>query len=104
MSTRETLSNRRLAETFEIVHADRTYQVTIGRFPEGKIGEVFVTGAKVGSDLEAVARDAAVTVSIALQYGVPLVVLCHAVTREQDGSPSTIIGAMLDEIGDFDEM
>src|SRR5262245_47122347 len=102
MTDRKVLPQRRGCETFEIVHTDRTYQVTIGRFPNGMIGEVFVTGAKAGSDMEAVARDAAVCVSIALQYGVPLTILRHAVTREQDGQPSSIIGAVLDEIGDVD--
>jgi hypothetical protein len=100
MTDRKILPNRRGCETFEIKHADRIYQVTIGRFPEGTIGEVFVTGAKVGSAMEAVARDAAVCVSIALQYGVPLTILRHAVTREQDASPSSIIGAVLDQIGE----
>ena len=104
MTERIVLPQRRGCETLEITRGKTTYQVTIGHFANGKVGEVFVTGAKAGSDMEAVARDAAVCVSIALQYGVPLTILRHAVTREQDGEPSSIIGAVLDQIGDVDEM
>ena len=74
------------------------FQVTLGRYLDGSIGEVFISGAKAGSDVEAVARDGAVLLSIALQFGVPLEIIRHAITREQDGTPSTIIGAVIDRL------
>ena len=101
MTTRRKLPNRRHAETFDLVHGrhDSRFKVTVGYYPDDRVpAEVFVSGAKVGTDIEAVARDAAVLLSIALQYGVPLAVIGGAITREQDGTPSTIMGAVVDRL------
>jgi len=46
--------------------------------------------------VEASARDAAIVASLALQYGVPLVTLQQALTRNGDGSPSSPLGRLLD--------
>jgi hypothetical protein len=72
--------------------------VTLGYYEDGAIGELFIHGAKVGSQLEAVVYDLAVVTSIALQYSAPIDVLRHAVIREQNGAPSTILGAVLDKL------
>ena len=100
MTERATLPQRRSAETFDMRHgAKRTvFQVTLGRYPDGRIGEVFISGAKAGSELDAVARDGAVLLSIALQFGASLEVMRHAMTREGDGAPSTILGAVVDQL------
>jgi hypothetical protein len=98
MATRQILPNRRLAETFEIEHADKRYTVSVGFFLPGKPAEVFISGSKAGSDVESVARDGAVLLSIALQYGVPLDVMAGAITRNADGKAQTIIGAVLDQL------
>jgi hypothetical protein len=95
---REPLPQRRAAETFEVTHGTQTVIVTTGHYADGTLGEVFVSAPKVGSAMEAIARDAAVLLSIAIQHRVPLDTLRHAVTREQDGSASTIIGAVLDRL------
>jgi ribonucleoside-diphosphate reductase alpha chain len=95
--TRTRLPNRRLAESFELRHRNHgcVYHVTIGRYADGSIGEVFIdVPGKVGSEIEAMARDFAVMLSIATQYGAPLDVTRHALTREQDSSPSTLFGAL----------
>ena len=100
MSMRRELPARRYGETFELRHADHKYpfMVTIGRYPNGDIGEVFVSGAKAGSEVEAVARDGAVLLSLALQYNIPLEVIRRAITRNEDGAASTIIGAVVDKM------
>jgi hypothetical protein len=98
MSDRAILPNRRAAETFEVKHGSHTVTVTVGYYANGSLGEVFVTDPKVGSSMEAIARDAAVLLSIAIQHHVPLETIRHAITREQDGSPSSIIGAVLDQL------
>ena len=102
MTARTPLPQRRRSETFDIEHGGQRlkYSVTIGYYggPGALPGEVFVSGSKSGSDAEANARDAAVILSIALQYGVPLETIKHALTREADGSPSTIIGAVVDRL------
>lgn len=88
-----------MATSFEVQHGDHEVTVTTGYYPDGRLGEVFVSDPKVGSSLEAIGRDAAVLLSIALQHQVPFAVLRHAITREQDGSPSSIIGAVIDRLG-----
>jgi hypothetical protein len=60
--------------------------------------EIFISCAKSGSASEAIARDAAILSSLALQYGVPFNVLRNAVTRDADGAAATIIGHALELI------
>jgi hypothetical protein len=102
---RRVLDNRRFGENFELRHGGKntTFTVTIGRYPDGAVGEVFITGAKAGSEVDAVARDGAILLSLALQHHVPLETIRHAMTREADGSASTIIGAVVDEISRKDK-
>jgi hypothetical protein len=99
-SNRAVLPQRRACETFELQHGkmNTVFFVTLGRYPDGRVGEVFISGAKAGSEVEAVARDGAVLLSIALQHGVPLEIIRHAITREQNGSPSTVIGMVIDRL------
>jgi hypothetical protein len=101
MSERRILPLRRYGETFEIKHGNKrdVFIVSVGYFDGSDApAEVFVSGTKAGSETEAVARDAAVLLSIALQFGVPLDVIKHALTREQDGAASSIMGAIVDRL------
>jgi hypothetical protein len=100
MTDRNTLPARRAAETFELQHGkQRTpFAVTFGYYEDRRLGEIFISGAKAGSEVEGVARDGAVLLSLALQYGVPIETIKGAITRNLDGSPSTIIGAVVDRI------
>ena len=98
MTARRALPQRRVAETFELRHGQQIVTITTGYYADGTLGEVFVASPKVGSEMEAIARDAAVLLSIAIQHRVPLDILRHAVTREQDGSASSIIGKVVDEL------
>lgn len=97
---RKELPSRRECTTFDLQHGTHrtTFQVTIGYYPDGSIGEVFVSGAKAGSDIDSTARDGAILLSLALQHGAPLDVIRHAVTREADGKPSSIIGAVIERL------
>jgi hypothetical protein len=95
---RHPLPQRRAAETFELRHRRQTVSVSVGYYADGSVGEVFITAAKAGSELEAVARDGAVLLSIAVQHRVPLNDMRNAITREADGSASTVIGAVLDRL------
>src|SRR4051812_14169291 len=97
---RRALPQRRYAETFEMRHGDQrtTFAITVGRYADGSIGEVFISGAKAGSEVEAVARDGAVLLSLAIQHGVPLATMAAAITREGDGRASTVVGAVLDRL------
>jgi hypothetical protein len=105
MTERTRLPDRRTTETFTLVHADKTYTVSVGYFVVNTLmhdkvlngpAEVFISGTKAGSDVEAVARDGAVLLSIALQYGVPLTIIQGAITRGRSDEPMTIVGAVVD--------
>jgi hypothetical protein len=103
MTDRHILPARRACETFEMTHGaqNTAFQVTVGFFApfgERQIGEVFITGAKTGSDFEAVARDGAILLSLCLQHGVPLQTIAGALTRNENGDPSTVIGAVVDRL------
>ena len=50
--------------------------LTIGFYEDGKPGEIFITTAKEGSTVSGLMDCFATAVSLALQYGVPLKVLC----------------------------
>ncbi len=96
------LPNRRPHETGNLIFRGTAYMVGIGRFSDGKIAEVFIECAKGSSDLAADARDAAVCLSLALQYGTPAEAIRAAVTRDAFGQPSGIVGAVLDLLAEED--
>ena len=99
---RRMLPERRSSATFSIKHGRMTppFVVTVGYYEDGSVGEVFIAGTKSGSDFDAVARDGAILLSLAIQHGVPIETIKHAVTREEDGSPSTIVGAVVDKLAE----
>ena len=95
---RQPLPQRRSSENF-VVHALNTRMtMTVGYYPDGRPGEVFTSDIKVGSAVDAISRDAAILLSLCMQYGVPLGVVAGAVTREGDGSASSVIGALVDQL------
>lgn len=102
---RKTLPARRHAETTTISFAGERYHVTTGFYDNSQPGEVFINrvrdkaAAKIGIQLDGVCRDSAVLLSLALQHGVSLETIQHAVTREEDGGAATIVGAIVDLIG-----
>jgi hypothetical protein len=93
---RRILPQRRRAETFTVVHWNQPFVVTVGFFDDGTPGEVFVDSRKTGGDVEAIARDAAVAISLALQHGAAVETLQHAITRNSNGSSASILGAVVD--------
>jgi hypothetical protein len=97
---REPLPQRRACDTHLIRdRKDQTFSLTVGRYTDGRIGEVFISATnRVGTDLDLVARDAAVLISIALQWGIPLHSMRDAITREADGAPATVIGSAIDKL------
>jgi len=94
--SRRRLPNRRPAETFGIEVGGLNYVVSVGRFDDGSLAEIFISNGKAGSDSDTAARDSAVVASIALQYGVPAEVIRRALMRNRDGSVCGPLGAALD--------
>jgi hypothetical protein len=98
MTARERLANRWQCESFEFRHAGHPFTLSAGFYPDGRIAEIFLSSHKPGSPIEAIARDAAVTVSIALQFGAELETIRAALTKDHDGAPATLLGAALDAL------
>jgi hypothetical protein len=96
--SREALPNRRVSETFEVAFGGliQPHTITIGFYEDGRIGEIFINGGKSGEKIEAIARDSAVILSMALQHGVPIETIGHAITRDGQGTPQTIVGVIID--------
>lgn len=100
---RRRLPQRRVHQLVDFSHAGHRFTAGLGFFDDGRLAEVFLNvPGRAGSAIEAVARDAAVVASIALQYGAPAETLRRAVTRNTDGSASGPLGAVLDLLATSD--
>lgn len=68
------------AERNSITHkfqlAELEGYLTVGLYDDGTPGELFVTGSKQGSTVDGLVDSVALLTSYALQYGIPLRVLC----------------------------
>ena len=95
---RHRLENRRPCETFSFSCNNLDYTASIGRFANGDLAEIFISNAKAGSHSDSAAKDSAVVASIALQYGIPLSVIRHALLRDLRGIASSPLGVALDLI------
>ena len=69
---RQRLPKTRTSRTFEFRVADCKGFVTVGEYPDGRPGEIFVRVSKQGSTLAGIMDAFAVSLSHGLQYGVPL--------------------------------
>jgi ribonucleoside-diphosphate reductase alpha chain len=69
---RQKLPRMRNSKTFSFRVADCHGYATIGEFPDGRPGEVFLKVAKQGSTLAGIMDAFAISLSLGLQYGVPL--------------------------------
>ena len=97
-TTRQRLPDRRLAETFELEVGGLCYTATIGRFADGRVGEIFLSNHRANSAADTNARDSAIVCSIALQFGADLEVIRRALCRDSHGRASGPLGAALDII------
>lgn len=95
--TRELLPNRRYSESFDLAHLGIRYSGQVGFYDDGRVGEVFLGMEKAaGTAMDVTARDAAVLISMALQHGVPIDRLRYSVTKDENGQPEGLIGALLE--------
>jgi len=69
---RRKLPETRTAVTHKFAIAGHEGYITVGHYPDGQPGEIFITMAKEGSTLSGVMDSFALAISVALQHGVPL--------------------------------
>src|SRR5215472_9480708 len=74
---RHRLPDERSSTTHRFSVAGHKGYITVGMYPNGEPGEVFIVMAKEGSTVSGLVSSFAQVVSVALQYGVPLEVLCE---------------------------
>jgi hypothetical protein len=98
MSERERLPNLRRQESLEFWHGGLGFTLGIGFRPDGRVAEMFISAHKVGSPIEAIARDAAIILSIALQHGADVEVIRRALTQDHGGAPASLVGAALEAL------
>lgn len=72
---RRKLPNERHSITHKFVVANHEGYLTIGLYEDGTPGEIFIKMSKEGSTLSGIMDAFALTISLCLQYGVPLEVL-----------------------------
>ncbi len=94
------LPNRRAVETITLSHEGYKFDLSTGYYEDGGVGEAFVhaEGRNINSMLANLLKDAAIIVSLARQWGVPIEKMREGVLRDEDGGPATIIGCALDAI------
>ncbi len=73
---RRKLPDERRAITHKFSVGGHEGYLTVGLYDDGLPGEIFITMAKEGSTVSGLMDSFATSVSLALQYGVPLKVLC----------------------------
>jgi len=69
---RKKLETQRRARTYSFHVGECKGYITAGEYDDGKLGELFIKVAKNGSTLAGIMDSFAISVSLGLQYGVPL--------------------------------
>lgn len=93
---RELLLNRRKDLIFDFPFHNTVYSVSVGYYPDGRIGEIFLRVGKSGTHINTYVRDSAIAISFALQYGATIEDIRSALTRDAQGVAEGPLGALLD--------
>ena len=97
-AARTRLPNRRNADVIDFVYGGVPYTACFSYGADGKPAEMFLNAGKEGTAADIIGRECAVTLSIALQYGVPLSVLMEALPKLATGEPAGPVGMALNAI------
>ncbi|HEU5458594.1 MAG TPA: vitamin B12-dependent ribonucleotide reductase [Terracidiphilus sp.] len=76
-AVRHRLQEERASVTHKFSIAGHEGYITVGLYPSGQPGEIFIRMAKEGSTVSGLMDAFATSISLALQHGVPLRVLCE---------------------------
>lgn len=95
---RRRLPNRWASETIAFERGNLRFRMTVGAYPDGRPGEIFLSAEHSNSFLDALTHDAAILASLALQHGCSLEIIAHALKRDGQGIAASPIGAAVDLI------
>jgi hypothetical protein len=98
-------ANRRAIETVAIHHENQFFNLGLGRellcvdrAQLGPVVEVFVNAEKVDTPVDTLVSDAAILMSLLIQYGHPIEEIAGSMKRNPDGSPASILGRAAAEV------
>ena len=89
---RQRLPNRRLHQITVIEHAGHKLVVGVGRYGDGRLGELFIDTHKGGTALDTLLRDSAILTSLPLQAGIDVATIRAGL------APNGPIAAVLDRL------
>lgn len=96
--TRIKLPNRRGSTAFDFWHEGINYVATYSRYDDGRLAELFLDvqlPAHPGDSIDAMAKDMATLVSIALQHGISEDEILASLSQEKDGTMRGPLGMAL---------
>lgn len=96
MIERECLPDRRQSEVIAFRHKGIKYYVTAGYYPDGRLGEIFLSSRFLDSSADDAAKDQAIAGSLALQFGCPPETLRKALLANEDGAAAGPLRKALD--------
>ena len=76
-AVRHRLPDERMSVTHKFDVGGHEGYIIVGLYPDGEPGEIFITMAKEGSTVSGLMDSFALAISMALQHGVPLKLLCE---------------------------
>ncbi|OAI22899.1 hypothetical protein A1351_20235 [Methylosinus sp. R-45379] len=94
------LPDRRAGEAFEFEFEGTQFSCTLGFYPDGRLGEIFLNGLKLDNAQDIYARDLGIALSIGLRHRAPFDLLRKAMTRAAGGKPQGLGGFILDVIAE----
>jgi len=80
-ANRHRLQDERSAITHHFAFGGHEGYLTVGFYPNGQLGEIFIRMAKAGSTIAGLMECFGTVVSVSLQHGVPLKVLCDKLSH-----------------------
>lgn len=94
--TRELLPQRRYGETRSFTVGQMAYTANLGRYQDGRLGELFLRAGKAGTDVAVASQETAIAASFALQFGADFETLRAAMPRDAQGKPEGPLGILFD--------
>jgi hypothetical protein len=81
MNERRRLPDRRQHDVAVVEHGGFLLTVGVGRYADGRLGEVFIDSTKTGTAIDTLLKDSAVLLSLALQHGASTDTVRRALSR-----------------------
>jgi hypothetical protein len=97
-AVRERLPNRRPSQNFAFRANGLHYTATVSRFPDGRIGELFLNNTRSNSASDTNAHDSAIAFSFALQCAADPEAIRRALSRDGQGRATGPLSRALDLI------